>query len=71
MVKPASSAFAIHSDGKLIVLDEASNQIVRQQISSDQFKGDLTDASGNPKWMSVKLSGSMQGDRLSVTSVSK
>jgi hypothetical protein len=71
MVKPSSTKFAIHSAGKLIVIDEASNQVVKQALSGDQFQGDLTDASGKPQWMSVTLSGPMQGDRLKVTSVSK
>lgn len=71
MIKPASSAFAIHSNGKLIILDEASNQMVREQLSGDQFKNSLSDANGNPKWTSVTLSGSIQGDRLKVTSVNK
>ena len=71
MVKPTTTSFAIHSDGRLIVLDESANQMVRQQVTSDQFRSAMTDASGNPKWMSVTLNGSMQGDRLSVTSVQR
>jgi len=71
MVKPSSTKFAIHSAGKLIMLDDSSNQVVKQALTGDQFQGELTDASGKPQWMSVTLSGSMQGDRLKVTSVSR
>jgi hypothetical protein len=71
MVKSTTTSFAVHSDGRLLLLDDASNQMVRQQLSSDQFRSGLTDASGNPSWMNVTLDGSMQGSRLSITSVKK
>src|SRR5688572_14104239 len=32
MVKPTTTSFAIHSDGRLIILDGAGNQTVRQQM---------------------------------------
>jgi hypothetical protein len=53
------------------MLDDASNQLMRQQLASDQFRSAMTDAAGNAKWMSVTVDGSMQGDRMSVTSVKK
>jgi hypothetical protein len=71
MVKPTSTSFAIHSDGRLVVFDEASNQLIRQQLASEEFRSAMTDAGGNAKWMSVKVDGSMQGNRMSVTSVKR
>jgi hypothetical protein len=71
MVKPTSTSFALHSDGRLVVLDEAGNQLVRQQLALEEFRSAMTDAGGNAKWMSVTVDGSMQGDRMSVTSVKK
>jgi hypothetical protein len=71
MVKPSTASFAIHSEGRLLVLDDASNQMLRQQIGSDKFRNVFTDASGTAKWGTVTLNGSMQGDQLSVSSVSR
>jgi hypothetical protein len=71
MVKPTTTSFAIHSDGRLIVLDEPGNEVVRQQMTSEQFRSRITDAGGNSKWTSVTLNGSMKGERLNVTSVQK
>jgi hypothetical protein len=71
MVKPTTTSFAIHSDGRLIMLDDAANRLMGQQLASDQFRSRMTDAAGNAKWMSVTVDGSMQGDRMSVTSVKK
>jgi hypothetical protein len=71
MVKPTTASFAIHSDGRLIMLDDADHEVIRQQLASDEFRDRMTDAAGNPKWTSVTLSGSMHGGRFRVTSVRK
>ena len=82
MVKPTTTSFAIHSDGRVILLDEASNQTLRQKVAAGEFKpsgtggtaatpGSTAGSAGSNDWMSVTVNGSMQGDRLSVSSVSR
>jgi hypothetical protein len=71
MARSTSTAFAVHTEDGLIVLDEAGNLAVRQEMPSDHFRTGLTDGNGRPKWMSVILNGSMHGDKLTVTTVGK
>ena len=68
--RATTTAFAIHADGRIIALDDASNQMVRDRMSSGtSFSSALTDSNGNPKFMSVKVSGSASGDKFKVSSL--
>jgi hypothetical protein len=71
MAKSTTTAFAVQTEGGLMVLDEAGNLAVRQAMLSDDFRTGLTDGSGNPRWMSVTVNGSIRGDKLTVTTVGK
>lgn len=61
--------FAIHTDGKLHLLDENGNDVVRQQIRNDSFRATLADESGTPRWVTVMVEGRPVGDRLTITSL--
>jgi hypothetical protein len=69
MVKADTNSFALYSDGRLILIEPASAITVRQQMSSEGFRGNMTDASGQPKWFTVTVTGKMKGDQLAVTSI--
>jgi len=69
MARSTTTAFAIHSNGQLYVLDQASNDLVRQQMSGEAFRASMSDRSGDPKWLTVTVNGTASGDRLTVTSV--
>lgn len=71
MVTGTTTGFAIHHNGRIVLLDDASNQKVRQEISSDQWRTALTDSAGKSQFANVTLNGSMSGDRISVTTISK
>jgi len=68
-VGPTTTAFALHSDGRVVVLDDASNQMIRDRMASGAFSSNAVNASGNLKWMSVTVTGSDSGDRFNVSSV--
>lgn len=61
--------FAIHTDGKLHLLDENGNELVRQQIRNDSFRATLADESGTPRWVTVMVEGRPVGDKLTITSL--
>jgi hypothetical protein len=70
MATPTTSAFAIHSNGQVMVLDDASNAVVREQLASNpDLKSGMADASGSPKFMSVTVNGSTTGNQLTVVSI--
>lgn len=71
MVKPTTTAFAVHANGQLMVLDDTSNTRVREQMGSGPLRGALMDESGTAKWATVTIDGSMSGDKLSVNSINK
>jgi hypothetical protein len=71
-VTPSTMAFAIHSNGKLYVMDDASNAMVRQRLTDDvSLRIAGTDPIGTPKWMSVTVTGTPQGEQLHVTSIGR
>jgi hypothetical protein len=71
VVTPSTTSFAIHTDGQLYVLDQASNDMVRQQMSNEAFRASMSDGGSGPKFMTVTVVGTPSGDRLSITSVRK
>jgi hypothetical protein len=64
-VTSATTAFALHSNGRLIMLDQAGNERVRQQLQSSWF----TNPSNINRDVNASVAGSMQGDALTVTTV--
>jgi hypothetical protein len=64
-----STAFAIHTDGRLYVLDEAGNDLVRAQMRNESFRSSLSDESGEPRWLTVMVEGKPAGNSLSVLSL--
>lgn len=67
-----TTSFALHANGQLYVLDQASNDIVRQQMSGEAFRGAMSNASGQPQWMTVTVSGTPgTGNNLTITSIRK
>ena len=71
MAKSTTTAFAVQTEQGLMVLDEAGNLAVRQAMLSDDFRTGLTDGSGNPRWMSVTVNGSVRAGKLTVTTVGR
>lgn len=71
IAKPTTTAFAIHSDGKLYVLDADSNKMVQEQMRNEAFQASMSDKSGAPQWLSVTVVGTASDDTLSITSVRK
>jgi len=65
----ATTDFAIHTDGQLLVLDEEGNQVVRHQMRNDSFRASMSDESGAPRWLTVMVEGRKAGDRLTITSL--
>ena len=55
-----TTRFAIYSNGKITMLDDASNTMVRDKLAGN------TRVAGS-EWMSVTMGGSIEGDRLKVS----
>jgi hypothetical protein len=54
------------------VLDQASNEMVRQQMRNEAFRGAMTDRTGEPHWITVTVVGTPgENNALSITSVRK
>jgi len=66
---PASTSFALHTDGKLYLLDEAGNDIVLQQMRNESFRASLADDNGVARWLTVMVEGRVSGDRLTISSL--
>ena len=68
MVKPTTTEFAIHSNGRVYVVDATGNSIIR-----DHMRGQSAAAgtSGDTGWTTVTVMGSAKGDTLLVTSIRK
>jgi hypothetical protein len=64
-----TSDFAIHTDGKLFVLDEGGNEVVRQQVRNESFRASMVDDSGAPRWLTVTVEGRPAGERLTIVSL--
>ena len=71
MATATTSAFAIYSNGNLYVLDSTGNDMVRQQMAGEAFRAAMTDAAGTPKWMTVTVQGTPNGESLAITSIRK
>lgn len=70
MVKSSTTRFALHTEGELYMLDEASNNMIMEQMRNEAFRASMTDSSGDPKWISVTVTGKPAGgDMLSLSSV--
>jgi hypothetical protein len=61
--------FAIHTDGKLFVLDEGGNEVVRQQVRNESFRASMVDDTGAPRWLTVTVEGRPTGERLTIVSL--
>jgi hypothetical protein len=66
---PDTTDFAIHTDGKLYLLDEAGNDVVRQQVRNESFRANMLDGSGKPRWLTVTVEGQPTGNRLTIVSL--
>ena len=64
-----TTAFALHTDGQLHVLDENGNDVVRQQIRNDSFRASLADESGTPRWVTVMVEARPAGEKLTISSL--
>jgi hypothetical protein len=69
IAKETTTSFAIHADGSLYVLDRAGNDLIRQQMGGEAFRGSMTNAAGAPQWVTVTVQGTANGDSLTITSV--
>lgn len=68
-VTAETTDFALHTDGRLHVLDEQGNEVVRQQIRNESFRASLADESGAARWVTVMVEARTAGDKLTVTSL--
>ncbi|MEJ7608695.1 MAG: hypothetical protein WKF37_21100 [Bryobacteraceae bacterium] len=71
MVTPATKTFAIHSDGRVIKLNAASNEMVSMQLAGESFKNSVKDADGKPKWSAITITGAMSEKEIKATKISK
>jgi hypothetical protein len=72
MPTATTTSFAIHSNGQPYILDQAGNDMVRQQMSGEAFRAGMTDASGQPRWMAVTVEGTPGANHgLTITSIRK
>ena len=68
----ATSAFAIHANGKLYILDDESNQMVRKQMRNEAFRASMSNGRDGSRWMTVTLMGTPgAGNSLHLESVRK
>jgi hypothetical protein len=67
-----TTSFALHANGQLYVLDQTSNDIVRQQMSGEAFRGAMSNANRQSDFMTVTVVGTPgTGNNLTITSVRK
>jgi hypothetical protein len=64
-VTPATTSFALLSNGRVIMLDQAGSDKVRQQLQSSWFNN----TANTSRDLNVSISGSMEGDSLSLSTV--
>jgi hypothetical protein len=64
-VTPATTSFALHSNGRVVMLDSSSNDRIRQQLQSSWFNN----TANTSRDLNVSIAGSMQGDNLSSTTL--
>ncbi len=60
-VQPATTAFALYTDGRVLQLDDRSNSMVRKQLQP----------AGAPGPVNVEIKGSLRNDRIRATSLSR
>jgi hypothetical protein len=56
-------------DGKLFLLDEGGNEVVRSQVRNESFRASMVDDSGAPRWLTVTVEGRPAGQRLNIISM--
>lgn len=67
---PNTSEFALHTDGKLFVLDPNGNDVVRQQVRNESFRMNMIDEQGAARWLTVTVEGRLAGgDKLTIISI--
>jgi len=67
-----TTEFAIHATGKLYVLDQTSNEMVRNQMRNEAFRASMSNGRDGSRWMTVTVLGTPgPGDSLKVESVRK
>jgi hypothetical protein len=70
-VSNRTEGFALHSDGRVLFLDAASNERVRKWVESYLPEANKpTEQTNAQGWFSVTVQGRMQGERLSAAKVS-
>lgn len=69
-VTPSTTSYALFSNGKVVMLDDAGNKYIKEQmLSNDALKNGIISATGTPQWMTVTVVGPAVGDQMSVTSI--
>lgn len=70
MAKPTTTAFALHANGRMVLLDDASNQMVRDRMSSGAFASNTRNEGGTPSsWNTVTVTGSYNAEKFTVSSL--
>jgi len=65
-------SFAIHANGKLYILDDESNEMVRKQMRNEAFRASMSNGRDGSRWMTVTLMGTPgAGNSLHLESVRK
>jgi hypothetical protein len=64
-VTAATTTVALNSNGRVVMLDQASNERIRQQLQSSWFN---TSANAT-RDLRVSIAGTMQGDNVSLTTL--
>jgi len=62
--KPSSTVFAIHANGTLYTLDQASNEMVSQQMRNEAFSANMSNGRDGTRWMTVTVLGTPGADNL-------
>src|SRR4051794_11171643 len=70
-VKPGTTAFAIHTDRQVYILESASNRMVQEQMRNEAFRASMSDRAGADRFMTVTVMGTPSGNKLQITSVRK
>ena len=67
-----TTAFALHANGTLYVLDDESNEMVRKQMRNEAFRASMSNGRDGSRWMTVTVMGTPgTGNALHLESVRK
>lgn len=60
----STTAFALHTDGRLLRLDANGNNVILRALRGDVFRSRLVDEQGRPRWLTVTVQGMTVGEDL-------